>query len=150
MFRFEYKISDNDVLIAETQNKKYDELNDFPEKGLESFPEGVCFQLKSKYKLLEEKIIGHFYFSPMPGCCGIIVSHHTYLNRDKRSSGFSEPFRNLKEELAKKLGYTRMIATTQMDNVPGVKNMFKSKYRIVDTFTNKRTGNLLGLGIKRL
>lgn len=98
------------------------------------------------YKL----IIGSFAFSPMPGCCGLVVSHGTW--RDKRTiaefSKDSDMFRECKTALAKKLGYSAMIATTQMKEVASVLNMVKSGYHIERTFTNKRTSNLLGVGIK--
>lgn len=94
--------------------------------------------------------IGQFALAPMPGCCGIVVSCYTFLKEDNRGQGLSEPFRQLKHKLAKDLGYTVMIATTQTKNIPAVGNMIKSKYKIVDVFRNKRTGNDIGIGIKVL
>lgn len=94
--------------------------------------------------------IGYTYFSPFPGCCGAVVSHHTYLNPDSRHSGLSEPFRKLKEKIAKEMGYPLMVATTDMENIPAVGNFFKSGYNIVQTWMNKRTGHLLALGIKKV
>ena len=94
--------------------------------------------------------IGHTSFSPLPGCCGIVVSHGTYLTEQTRGSGLSEPFRKLKEQIARELGYSLMLATTDMANFPAVGNMFRSNYQMVDAFTNKRTGHLIGLGIKKL
>ena len=94
--------------------------------------------------------IGRFTFAPMPGCCGIVVSCFTWLHENHRRSSWSPMFRELKEEVAKRLGYSMMIATTQMDNIPAVQNMLKSKYHICRTFNNKRTNHLLGLGYKVL
>lgn len=92
--------------------------------------------------------IGQFYLSPMPGCCGIVVVHGMYLNQKTRSRGLSDPVRKLKTDLCKALGYSQMIATTRMDVIPAVGNFFKSKYNIVKTFTNRRTNNLLAIGLK--
>lgn len=94
--------------------------------------------------------IGRTCLAPMPGCCGVVISYNTFLNKDSRHSGLSDPFRKLKENLAKHLGYTLMIATTQASNVPAAGNFIKSKYNVVKTFVNKRTNNLLWLGIKEL
>lgn len=94
--------------------------------------------------------IGHFSFSPMPGCCGIVVSHDTYLNPDVRRTFNSNAFRGLKEAFAKRLGYSRMIATTVMSDPASSGNMMKSGYRINDVFRNKRTSNDVGIGIKKI
>ena len=120
-----------------------------PEKGLYKTTKFKFYSI-GNYKGSELRELGYFYFSPMPGCCGIVISHDTFLNKNFRGSAVSDPFRKIKNELAKQLGYTVMIATTQMENLPGVGNMMKSGYKIPLTFTNKRTNNLLGLGYKVL
>jgi len=91
---------------------------------------------------------GSFNFSPMPGCCGIVVSHYTLLHAAHRGTIASQQFRVVKRDLARALGYSCIIATTQMQDVRAVKNMFKSGYDIRHTFTNTRTNNLLGIGVK--
>jgi len=97
-------------------------------------------------------VIGQFSFSALPGCCGVVVSHNTrrtgYLYDQNRL--LSDRFRRIKEAFAEHLGYSVMIATTDMANLPAVGNMFKSNYKIVDTFNNKRTDHLIGIGIKKL
>ncbi len=97
-----------------------------------------------------EFLIGKTSLSPMPGCCGIVVSHYTELTPNNRGTSLSDPFRDLKSNLAKALGYTVMVATTDMSNFPAVGNMFKSKYKMVSSFINKRTNHLIGIGIKTL
>lgn len=106
-----------------------------------------------EYRLYEKEEynrIGGFTFSPMKGCCGIIISSYTWLDPKFRGGFASDAFRKAKEDFARHLGYSIMLATTQMHNIPAVGNMRKSGYKIVKTFSNKRTGNLLGLGIKEL
>lgn len=126
---------------------KYNTI-DIVEKGL---VEPIIFTI---YKINEQsgsKIhIGTTSLAPMPGCCGVVVSYHTELKADFRGSGLSNPFRDLKHDLIKALGYSAVVATTQLDNVPAVVNMVKSKYKIVRTFLNRRSGKLLGFGIKTL
>lgn len=118
-------------------------------------PEGKGLKAAAKFEIFSctddsRRFIGNTWFSPFPGCCGIVVSHHTYLNPDSRHSGLSDPFRKLKEKIAKEMGYSLMVATTDMENIPAVGNFFKSNYRIVETFKNSRTQNLLALGIKKV
>lgn len=97
-----------------------------------------------------EILVGSFYFTPLPGCTSVIVSTHSNLTERTRGTGLSDPFRKLKENLAKALGAPMMIATVDMNNFPGVGNMFKSKYKMITTFNNPHTENLVGLGIKKL
>lgn len=115
-------------------------------KGLEKQANFQVYRVTatSEYK------IGSTSLSPMPGCCGIVVSHFTYLTPDNRGKGLSNHFRNLKENLVKALGYGLMIATTDMANFPAVGNMFKSKYTMVESFVNPRTSHLIGVGVKKV
>ena len=94
--------------------------------------------------------IGYFRFSPLPGCCGVVVSHDTFVYEKERKTVASQDFRSSKTELAKLFGYSCMIATTQMMNPASLKNMIKSGYDIKIQFINSRTTNLLGLGVKLL
>ena len=130
-------------LTAESENTNLEK--DY-EKGLCKSEQFFIYRINGESK----RNIGRTWLAPMPGCCGVVVSFGTYLEEISRNSGLSEPFRDLKKDLAKSLGYTLVIATTQMNNIPAVGNMIKSKYTIVKTFTNKRTNNLIGFGIKDL
>jgi hypothetical protein len=94
--------------------------------------------------------IGHFSLSPLPGCCGTVVSHDTYLSDKERGGQFSEPFRQLKTALVRHLGYSAMIATSRTDQTASIKNMTKSGYEIGGRFVNRRTGNPIAIGIKVL
>ena len=118
------------------------------------FEKGLEKEVKFKavlHKSEETKVtIGSFCFSPMPGCCGVVVSHFTFLEKGFRGTSYSQTFRELKDKVARDLGYSCVIMTTQMENIPAVKNMFKRNFTVAGTFTNKRTGNCLGLGWKRV
>ena len=116
------------------------------QKGLDKTIRFKLFRVSNN----SEHEIGGFSFSPMPGCCGVVVSHETFLTPDNRGTGLSDPFRELKHEFAVALGYSLMIMTTQMKNLPAVGNMMKSGYISPVTFTNKRTGNLIALGYKEI
>lgn len=99
----------------------------------------------------EDKLANaRFSFSTLPGCCGIVVSHDTNrVNfRSHDSKAVSNYFREIKEEFARYLGYSAMLATTDMSKVASVGNMLKSKYNMLEPFKNKRTGNLIGVGVK--
>lgn len=143
-----------DLVAKAFDNKRKEvDLNEAYAKGLEYIGDDssiYCTLYRRSIPGNKDIEVGGFKFTAMPGCCGIVVSHGTYLTPQTRGTGLSNPFRQLKMELAKKLGYTMMIATTRMSDVPAVGNMMKSKYKIVDTFRNKRTLNDIGIGIKKL
>lgn len=122
-----------------------DRIEDYvKEKGLES---EVLFIAKTTYN---DAKVGHFRFSPMPGCCGVVVSHDTHVVPEWRGSGASRHFREIKDLVARELGYSCVVMTTQMHNVPAVKNMFNRGFKVAGTFNNKRTNNLLALGWKHV
>lgn len=120
------------------------------QKGFEwAKDKGVKFIVYRKTDSSEYEI-GHFFLSAMPGCCGVCISHNAYLNERTRHSGLSNPFRDIKPFIARLVGYSSMIATSIVTDIPAFKSMLKSNYRIVDTFTNNRTNNVLAFGFKKL
>lgn len=142
--KFIYKI--NGTSSLEANNSKNDDYLLEDGKGLCQKEQFTLYLLNSVSGARD--IIGRFNFSPMEGCCGIVISSYTELHEDYRKSFVSEPFRKLKTAFAIKLGYSAMIATS-VTNIPAsIKNMEKSGYKIVAGFVNKRTTNHLTLGVK--
>lgn len=119
---------------------------DLAEKGITELTQFEVYRMTdhSEFK------IGQFHLQGMPGCCGVVVSCFAYLSPDNRHTGLSKPFRAIKETVAKKLGYTVMIATSEITNIPAFISMQHSGYEIVKTFTNKRTQHVLAFGIKQI
>ncbi len=143
------------VFVGERGDPKSDYFS--LEKGLEKpthYEVWISRQEELDLSEVHSFPIGTFTFAPMYGCCGVVISAFTYRkNIDRTIDGQgveSDVFRYAKTEFAKALGYSAMIATTQMANIPGVKNMFKSGYKFSDPFVNGRTKNLLGFGFKKL
>lgn len=93
-------------------------------------------------------LIGWFSLSPFPGCCAIVVSHSASLKPEYRGTYHSEPFRQIKQFVAQKLGYSMMVATTITGDIPAFKSFLKAHYRVDATWTNPRTSNQLALGHK--
>lgn len=152
MFRREVRLSDGRDLVASTESNYLHD--DYPEKGLDA---DVRFNLTLEKDGKTEPIhlafrnyIGGFQFAPMPGCCGIVVSTATFLRPDFRGGEISQKFRELKENIARDLGYSVMIATGITGDIASHKNLLKSKYELVKNFRNKRTGNTLDVAIKVL
>jgi hypothetical protein len=92
-----------------------------------------------------EKEIGSFAFAPMPGCCGVVVSIHSSLQCRQ-----GKAFHALKEHVARELGYSRMLATTETGNFPELIGAAKAGWKMHPAFTNKRTGHQLTVMEKAL
>lgn len=90
-----------------------------------------------------EREIGYFKLEPMPGCCGVVISTGSWLNVAERGSNLGVHFHELKAFVAKELGYSRMLATTQTKNFPELLGAAKSGWKLHDAFINKRTGEQL-------
>lgn len=149
MFVFKHRVNDNVCLEARTPAIEDEYMKpEYAEKGLDGLGT-IGFEIL-RVTNHSEYVVGRTYLTQMPGCCGIVISHQTTLKEENRHSGLSDPFRELKNELAKHFGYTLMMATTRVDNIPACSNLFKSKYKVLKTFLNKRTNNYLWLGIKEI
>lgn len=121
-------------------------LDEIKNKGLQ---ETTHFSFTRSYGITTE-YLGDFSFSTLEGCCGVVVSSNSRLEKNYRQSSVSDTFRKIKELLADHLGYSLMLATVQTDNIPAMGNMFKSKYKVHETFKNKRTGNVIAIATKKV
>lgn len=95
--------------------------------------------------------LGTFVLSPLPGCCGVVVSTASYLEEKQRGLSYiSTSFHEIKEKVARHYGYSLMLSTVQLRNLPEIIGASKAKWRFIHHFRNKRTDNDLTLGIKEL
>jgi hypothetical protein len=115
------------------------------EKGLQ-----VTTRFEAFFDYEEGKKIGHWYFAPMPGCCGVVVSHSLWLDQGFRGKGYSHPFQQLRELVARKLGYSCIISTILTNNFPEIISSANSGWRLYAPFRNKRTGNEVTFSIKHI
>lgn len=97
-----------------------------------------------------EFYIGKFHLSSMPGCCGVCVSHYAELTPENRHKGLRWAFRDIKGYVGSLMGYSAMIATSEVENIPAFMSMQKSGYSIDHTFVNRRTNHVLAFGFKEL
>jgi hypothetical protein len=94
--------------------------------------------------------LGAFKLAPMPGCCGVVVSTETEIFTQHRGQGYAKILQVAKEMLARKFGYSMMLATIQMDNIPELVSAMHAGWKVEKTFTNNRTKHLLSLLTKEL
>jgi GNAT superfamily N-acetyltransferase len=94
--------------------------------------------------------LGYWYMSPMPGCCGVVVSHGLVMEASFRGNGYSKAFMALRFEVAKKLGYSAMVATALTSNFPEIISSAKAGWKLGPVFRNKRTTRDVAFQIKLL
>lgn len=115
-----------------------------PEKGLNKTTYFIAH-----CKMTNEKV-AKFALAPLPGCCGVVVSHDSEIFPAFRSRGYGRSFHAMKEAVAIKFGYSAMLATTQLRNIPEVVGAAKARWRILESFRNLRTQNDIGVMVKVL
>lgn len=102
------------------------------DKGL-----GVLCQFRVFNNVLEE--IGGFCLSPFPGNCGIAVSHYAYVCHNRQGIGHGKKLTEVREILAKELGYSVIMATVECTNIKQVAIMNKRGWKVDKTFYNARS-----------
>lgn len=89
-----------------------------------------------------------YNLTQLPGCCGVVVSHGSWLDPNKRGIGLGEYFHKERLNLAEYLGYSCMVATTTDQNKAEQHILEKNGWKKVHTFENYRTGNVVQIWIK--
>lgn len=82
-----------------------------------------------------------FNLTRMPGCCGILVSHGTYVMPEWQNKGLGSLMQIMKEWIARKRLVGKMIATTIEQNEPQNHLMEKFNWKKTDLFVNPKTSN---------
>lgn len=96
------------------------------------------------------ELILQFSLSELPGCCGVVVSHGTWIKPEYRAMGIGKELSKIKMDIARYWGYTLMICTDRNDNTPQRRILKNNGWETVDSFVNLRTGNLINIDIKYL
>ena len=86
--------------------------------------------------------------SQLPGCCGVVVSHNSYIARDLRGYGLGDYFHKERLKSAKAQGYSCIMATTVSTNLAEIHILEKNGWKKVHEFVNKRTNNTVQVWIK--
>lgn len=88
-----------------------------------------------------KSVVAVFSLSELPGCCGVLVSHHTNIYPQYQGKGINSFLQGIKERIAKDNGYTTLMATVTSDNTTEIHILTKYGWLPRDSFKNKRTGN---------
>lgn len=82
-----------------------------------------------------------YALSPLPGCCGVVVSHDSSLKEEFRGKGLGDFFHKERLDLIQDLGYSCALATVQVDNDAEKHILEKNGWLRLHIFKNSRTGN---------
>jgi GNAT superfamily N-acetyltransferase len=93
-------------------------------------------------------LIAHFTLSFLYGCKGILISHNMLVSPSFRGQGIAKKLQPIKDKVAKDLKVSVLLATVKDDNA-AEKSVIKD-WQHLDTFTNIRTGNKVGIHIKKI
>ncbi len=112
-----------------------------------SYPDAntVQFQLYA----FNETPVAHFSLSFLYGCKGILVSHSAAVEPSYRRKGIAKKLQPIKDKVARDLRVSVMLGTVREDNT-AQKKVFAKEWKKLDTFTNTRTGNNVGIHIKKV
>jgi hypothetical protein len=99
---------------------------------------------------LKEVIWSSYCVSPLPGCCGVIVSHNASVHRDMTGKGLGKYFHAERLEFMRDLGYSCGLATTVSYNETEIRILEANGWQAVHKFTNRRTRRQVTIWVKDL
>lgn len=111
------------------------------DKGLDQYQLFNVYQVYYPFDTGRQEQVGSFRLEPYPANCGIVVSSYMNVDFDKRGRGYATRLQPIKQDIAKKFGYSLMQATVVCTNIAEVSILLKSGWKVISTFKNARTGN---------
>lgn len=93
-------------------------------------------------------LVAHFTMSFLYGCKGILISHGMLVSPQYRGRGIAKKLQPVKDKVARDLKVSVLLATVKEDNI-AEKKVIKD-WEPLTTFNNIRTGNDIGIHIKRI
>lgn len=94
----------------------------------------------------KDVMIGHFYLTTMLHCCGIAVLHGVNISLTYRKKGLFKSIVEFAKKLSNYECYTILLCTTKELNIPS-KVVTGFDWKIIHSFTNKRTHNKVNISI---
>lgn len=91
-----------------------------------------------------------FHLTMLPGCCGYLVSHESFVYYEFRRKGIATVLQSIKEEIAREEGYTHMMCTTMASNMSQNRILEKHGWTKVHEGVNGRTNNNLYMWVKHV
>ena len=106
-------------------------------------PKGALFSVGVCLWKTPEDYIGHFSLTELSGCCGTLVSHGSRVEEKYRGKGIGNLLMLLREDIAKRMKYSQMIATARSTNEVQKFLFSKRGWVMSGSYRNSRTGNMV-------
>ena len=136
-----YSVKDGKATHNTVQGISYDDIDGFILKRQsywEQFPDGT-------YEEQFDFVVARFDLSQMVGCCGICISHNSWVNKAYRDLGIGTILNQMRQQIAFQLSNSLMICTDVDTNVAQKRLLEKTNWKLLDSFVNCRTGNTVNL-----
>lgn len=91
-----------------------------------------------------------YQLTPMPGCHAVLISHDSWLDKDKQGFGLGDYFHKERLKLAQDANISCMTCTVEEQNKVEKHILTKNGWTKVHTFHNKHTDHEVGLWVKNL
>lgn len=85
--------------------------------------------------------IHSFTLTPMPHCCGVLISSGARTSAAWAAKGIGALMNEFRTKVATELGYSLMICTDRTGNAPQEKILTKNNWQEIHQFHNRRSGN---------
>lgn len=97
-----------------------------------------------------EAMYASFGIQQLTGCCGVCVSTAAQVSPTYRHRGLGTYLNEVRQGMAKRLGYAVMLCTDVETNVYERKILKKTGWRDIYRFANPRTRNIVHISIRDL
>ncbi len=97
-----------------------------------------------------DNVCAMFYMTQLPGCCGVMVSHGSSVFTAFQKKGLGTILNDFRKTLARNFGYTILLCTDKVTNIPSRKLLEKNGWKDLLQFRNNRTGNRVALSMVNL
>lgn len=91
--------------------------------------------------------VAGFSLSPLPGCCGVVISHGAGVDPRYQGKGVGTLMNAMRVDIARLYGYGTMLCTDLVTNTPQRRILARNGWKDVHTFTNPRTDNELAISV---
>ena len=87
--------------------------------------------------------VATFSLSPLPGCCGVLVSYYSEVRADQRKLGLGTILLKTRMDAARRGGYGHLIATVLASNKVEEHLLQDNGWVCTGEFRNPKTSNLV-------
>ena len=93
---------------------------------------------------------GFYELNPFPGCNQVVISNHAFIAAEHRGMGLGKKQHTDRLEKIKELHYDYALCSVNASNRKEIHILNTNGWKLLDTFHNKETTNMVELWGKRM